>query len=298
MKKKIIFLFGFLSLLGVGYLWVIQKGKCLFYSQGKCYTCQEEADFLVGLPENCSLCANRFTQYTEYDSLGLWTCSTHKDEITLPLSIQNKNCPKEAPLKDILGHCYPCATQQPVRLHHSKENVCLGKRYLTEFRLSEKSHKCPPVRKIQNPEICLTCQGFWHQEKCIPTQQDKLPFCQTNTDCAPEEYCYPFRYQVQNHTGICRPHTNTKWLFSDTEGYNTSSAHLFCERQGAHLADLHTIRTQQAEILKQAPHSKIWVHFEEGTLYLDSIKEKYPITNEALENNMDGDNFYVLCQKD
>lgn len=284
----------------LGFFLIMKKEPCLFYYRGKCYTCADKNNFWVGLPENCTLCPYRSAQYNDSHSVVRWAClGQQKEKQEIPF--QNRvpsSCPPKVPLQDILGHCYPCSTTQPVRLENPRKNVCQGKRYLTKFRLSEKSHLCPPLHKIKNPEICFSCRGTWIQEKCLSFSNETPLYCTENTDCPSNEYCYPFRYQYHGKTGVCCPQTFQKWICSDTDGYTPQTARLFCERQGAHLADLNSIMAQKTDILKTCPHEKIWIFFKEGSLFLGSIKDNYPITNEALSANEGGDNFYALCQKD
>ena len=145
MKKALPFLITLLS--GAAFFIPHQKSEnsCLFYFQNKCYTCDEEDVFFVGLPENCRLCSNKKEKYIESDNKTFWGClpetfDEENNEIThLPQLDNQSDCPKNYPLKDILGHCYTCQTEQAVQIDGFDYSGCQGKRYLTKFRNSSKS---------------------------------------------------------------------------------------------------------------------------------------------------------------
>lgn len=302
MKKYIALLVSFLILLSGVFLWFQHQDNRLFYFQGKYYTCDEPTEFWVGLPENCTLCPNRYAQYYGDDLFPIWACLPYvpEEEVVPNLpepDFQPKStCPKERPLRDILGHCYPCNTHQPVRLLNNNDTTCSGKRYLTEHRLSEKSRKCPAKKDITDPEVCQDCHGFWYDESCHLFKGKESRYCQTNQECSPNEYCYPFRYQHQNQTGICRPLSQKRWICSATDGYNNASAHLFCERQNAHIPDLNTFQAQKEEALSACPDTDVWVFFDEGSLYLKSLSMEFLFTREGMSKDYGGDKFYALCQ--
>ena len=292
----------FITVIGAGLgvcLWrTLHSNHCLFTFQDHCYTCNEYEPYFVGLPENCTICANKQTKYYDWEGKSIWAClnaqSSEDKEIFYTESINNIPCPKDYPLRDILGHCYSCNTIEPVQIQDSK-NICQGKRYLTRYRNSEKSNFCPPINQIQNPYICLACQGQWQNEKCVKFSLNSALFCQKNSDCPPNQWCYPCYYPVRSQIGICRPLKTQKWICSDMEGYTYDSAKNFCARQNAILPSFEDLENEAEEALSACPQTNIWVIFDEGNLYLDSLKTPFPITKEKESIELGGDNTYALC---
>ncbi len=286
--------------------WIIFKNHnpCLFIEKGRCYTCKTPTEFWVGLPENCQLCPNRYAQYVGDDLFPIWDClpfvPTEETQPSIPMPSLNAShpCPKEKPLKDVVGHCYSCGTKQPVRVFDSHDSVCMGKRYLTEHRLSEKSNLCPDKKDIHNPEVCLNCQGYWYNDSCHIFKGTPTPFCRENSDCPADEWCFPFRYPYHDKIGVCRPHNTQNWICSDTDGYNMASAKLFCERQGSHIPNLETLTQYKEIVLNVCPNQDIWIFYEDSTLYLKSLSMPFLFTREGMNTDYGGDKFHALCQKD
>lgn len=289
--------------IGVGLgisLWpLLSQNDCLFTFQGHCYTCDDQETFFVGLPENCAVCPNRHTQYINWDGKSIWACLkspiAEDDEIEFQESVPDTSCPKEKPLQDILGHCYDCHSPEPVQISDSKENICIGKRYLTRYRNSEKSHPCPPTSHIQDPYICVACHGQWQNEKCIPVSLKPMDFCQKNSDCSQNQWCYPFGHKIYSKSGICRPLVQQKWICSNFEGYTYESAQIFCARQNAHLPTFKELEAEKELALLACSNTNIWTIFDEGSIYLDSLKSSFPITKEKETFELGGDNTYALC---
>ena len=287
--------------IGIYFGYLIHQDECLFTYQNRCYTCQDENVFFVGTPENCTICSQRQAQYTDWDGKSIWAClntSNLEDEnIEFPEKIFDIPCPKAKPLRDILGHCYDCNTKEPVQILNNGKNICPGKRYLTRYRKSEKSNLCPSIHQIKNPYVCTACHGKWQNEKCTLISFTTPNFCQKNSDCKTEQWCYPFPYSVYSKSGICRPIDKSKWISSGIEGYTYESAEIFCTKQNAHLPSFSELEKEKDLVLSNFPNTNIWAIFDEGSIYLDSLKKHFPITKEKDSIELGGDNTYALCIK-
>ena len=298
MKKALPFVLTLLA--GIVFFTVSKtNNSCLFYHQNKCYNHDEKDIFFVGLPENCQVFKNKNSQYLEWGDLSIWAClpdNMGEEDIAPPVPQKNSFCPKGYPLMDIVGNCYSCQTKQAVQLGSFDYSVCLGKRYLTKFRNSSKSNLCPDLNQIKDPEICLACHGKWLDEKCVDFSLSEQNFCQKNSDCPTNHYCHPFIYSIYNKYGICRPVINQKWFCSQNEGFSFNDASIFCQRQNAHIPTLAEIESEKNEVLKTCLNNKIWVHFDEGMLYLDTLNSDI-ITQEKISTFSGGDNSYALCRQ-
>ena len=122
-----------------------------------------------------------------------------------------------------------------------------------------------------------------------------MNFCQKNSDCPYSQWCYPFQYPVYSKSGICRPPPQQKLICSDLEGYTYESAETFCARQNAHLPSFTELENEKEMILSVCPTTNIWVIFDEGSIYLDSLKTPFAITKEKESFELGGDNTHALC---
>ena len=105
-----------------------------------------------------------------------------------------------------------------------------------------------------------------------------------------------FLLTIYNKNGICRPVINQKWFCSQNEGFSFNDASIFCQRQNAHIPTLAEIESEKNEVLKTCLNNKIWVHFDEGMLYLDTLNSDI-ITQEKISTFSGGDNSYALCRQ-
>lgn len=299
MKKALPFILTLMA--GIGFFITSKQTNtsCLFYHQNKCYRENEKDIFFVGLPENCQVFKNKKVQYLEWGDLSIWACLAEnqtEEAIETPTPVKNSLCPKDYPLMDVLGHCYSCNTEKAVQVAGFDYSVCQGKRYLTKFRNSSKSNLCPDLNQIKDPEICWACHGKWVDEKCTTFSLIHENFCNKNSDCPSNQYCYPFQYKTHHQVGICRPVTNQKWFLSTKDGYTFEDASVFCQRQNAHVPTLVELENEKDEILNTIPDTKKWIHFDEGMLYLDTLKSDI-ITQEKISTVSGGDNSYALCHQ-
>lgn len=285
--------------LGIALWQLSSQDNCLFTFQDHCYTCDDTERFFVGLPENCTVCPNRQAKYTNWEGKSIWACLKtsvlQDEEIEFQESISETACPPQKNLQDILEHCYDCHNPEPIQLSDGKKNICPGKRYLTRYRNSEKSHLCPPVSQIHDPYICVACHGQWQNEKCGSVSLTPMDFCQKNSDCPQSQWCYPFMHKLFSKSGICRPLLKQKWICSNIEGYTYETAQVFCARQNAHLPTFLELEKEKETALSTCPNTNVWVIFDEGSLYLDSLKTPFPITKEKETLELGGDNTYALC---
>ncbi len=291
--------FSIAIILGMGtWSWhSVDEKNCLFLYQTHCYTCDEEDIFFVGTPENCAVCPHRISHYVDWDGKSIWGCTKNiEKDFELP-QVSTNVCPRNYPLKDILGHCYKCTASDAVQINNNTEMTCQGKRYITNYRNSKKSILCPDLKQIQDPYICISCQGKWQNEECNSISFTPMNFCQKNLDCKPTQWCYPFPYSVYSKSGICRPITPNKWIFSDLDGYTFATAETFCMRQDAHIPSIEELENNAELLLSIIPKTKIWIIFDEGSLYLDSLKTPFPITREKEFLESGGDNTHALCVK-
>jgi hypothetical protein len=56
------------------------------------------------------------------------------------------------------------------------------------------------------------------------------------------------------------------------------------------------VKNGKDEILNTIPDTKKWIHFDEGMLYLDTLKSDI-ITQEKISTVSSGDNSYALCRQ-
>ena len=274
----------------------ISRKDCLFYIHDYCYTCDEKEIFFVGLPENCTVCPNKQARYVNWNGKSIWACSSDiTDEEIEFQDLQNPPCPKERSLRDILGHCYTCDTPESVQIAETDGNNCSGKRYLTRYRNSKKSNLCPSFKQIQDPYVCVSCQGQWQNEECTVFSWKAMNFCKKNSDCPDNQWCYPFTETLYSKQGICRPNIRQKWICSVSEGYTRETAWNFCARQEAKIPSFNELENDKEMVLSACSKNNVWVLFDEGTLYLDSLKTPFVITKEKDPFETGGDNTHALC---
>lgn len=108
---------------------------------------------------------------------------------------------------------------------------------------------------------------------------------------------YPFPYPVYSKSGICRPINKSKWISSGIEGYTYESAEIFCIRQNAYLPSFSDLEKEKDLVLSTFSNTNIWAIFDEGSIYLNSLKTVFPITKEKDSIELGGDNTYALCIK-
>jgi len=282
---------------------VIFYKKCDFYRNGQCITCDLDQDFPVGYKENCSKCEHKKAQYVEGGLIASWLCISDQhqtDEENLEDIVIEKDttpCPSSKPLKDIVGNCYACETPDPVRiLHVSKTTPCQKTRYLLPDDLALKSLKCPLFQDIHDPEVCFSCHGIWQGDFC--TNVGQTTFCQSNEDCPQNQWCFPFRIN-QQHKGICTKIPETKWICSQTDGYDLKTTQEFCARQNAHIPTLEEIEHVDENLTELCPTLDMWTFFApDGAVWLESFAQEFLFTREGETEKLGGHHFYALCHKD
>lgn len=262
--------------------------------------CAEDV-FFVTLPENCQLCPHKKAKYIDWYGKSIWACIPsfleNEEEISFILpDFKEKNCSGNNPLKDILGNCHSCDTPYSFQIDENNIHLCQGKRFLTEYRRTFKSQVCLQLSQIQNPEICLNCRGKWIDEKCVRWTLKEMNLCKKNADCPKEQWCQPI-YHTEKYQGICRLISDQNWICSDLEGYNADMASIFCERQNAHIPTELELNREKEAVLSSCSRTNIWAIFDEGRIYLDSMKSPFIITDERNSILSGGDNTYALCRK-
>lgn len=305
MKKilmRICFVFVPLLIAGT-YVWLnFQKeAPCDFFRDEQCLLCDSNEVIPVGYKENCLRCRNRSAYYVADGLIPAWLCVlTQKDEPEVLPELQRSRtlCPSNRPLKDVVGNCYACDTDEFVRVGQGMEEVCGFQRYLLPDGWFEKSLKCPNLMKIKNAEICVACGGVVNGELCQKEGTNR--FCVTNKECDENEWCYPFQIQKSDgKMGVCVASSVTKWICSETDGYNLKQAQLFCERQGAHLPTLEEIEMADENLEELCPTLDMWTFFEpDGVVWLQSFAQEFLFTREGESENLGGHQFYALCHKD
>ncbi len=288
----------FLSLLFMYHLHTMPK--CDFFRGKTCITCAFEQEFPVGYKENCNKCPNKTAYYLEGGLTHAWLCLPKEKPLAEEALIERNNtpCPRSAPLKDAVGNCYACNSEEPVRLlsDTSKHFPCQNKRYLLPDQPTFKSLKCPVLANIQDPEVCIACQGIWQENHC--TKTGKNAFCKNNDDCPQDQWCFPFRISGK-HSGICTHHPLTRWICSQTDGYDLESAKHFCARQNAHIPTLDEIATADEDLSQLCPTLDMWTFFApDGVVWLESFTQEFLFTREGESDKLGGHQFYALCHKD
>ncbi len=277
-----------------------QRAKCLFYRDGECITCENENVWPVGYKENC-VCKNRQSFYVEEGLFPAWQCmienKNNKEELPEipPISISRKRCPKHHPLRDILGNCYSCGVQQPVRIaHREKGSVCGLKRYILRDQLVDKSMLCPTLSDIQDPFVCVMCGGIVEDGKCLSEGQNH--FCHKNEDCTKDEWCFPL---YVGEKGVCTKHTEHRWFCSQTDGYVLETTKDICHRQGMHIPTLDEIEQADEDLSQICPTLDMWTFFfPDGVVWLQSFIEEFLFTREGESDKLGGHTFHALCHKD
>ena len=274
-----------------------QRAKCLFYREGKCITCDSKDAWPVGYKENC-ICENRTPYYVSEGLFPAWQCLLEKTEDELPsVSISNINCPEHHPLKDILGNCYACDVEQPIKIAHaSKGSVCDVGRYIVPDSLVDTSMKCPSLSDIEDPYVCVSCGGVVWDGKCF--NEGENHFCRTNEDCPVNEWCFPF-YPVNEKTGVCAKRLGHAWFCSGTDGYDLNTTQEICVRQGMHIPTLDEIEQADEDLSLLCPSLDMWVFFApDGVVWLESFVQEFLFTREGESDKLGGHSFHALCHKD
>ena len=281
--------------------WIqVERAKCLFYRQGQCVTCEDAQMWPVGYRENCA-CKNRKAYYIDEGFFPAWQCLVDENQEEMlelpPISLSTQACPPHHPLKDILGNCYACDTQQPVRISHVERGAMCGQsRYNLPDQLVIKSMKCPALSDIQDPEACVACGGIVWDGKCF--NEGANHFCTQNEDCRVDEWCFPLR-QIKGQKGVCAKRLTNKWLCSGTDGYDLESVRAFCAGQNAHIPTLEEIENADEDLSALCPTLDMWTFFElDGAVWLDSFTQEFLFTREGESQKLGGHTFHALCHKD
>lgn len=273
--------------------------QCLFYRAGQCITCDTEQDFPAGYKENCENCINKKAHYVEGGIVSAWLCLTNEQEPEIEpiLKRDTTPCPDFMPLKDIVGNCYSCDTKEPVRLIPSQKHFpCQENRYILPDDLTLKSLICPTLEDIHDPEVCISCHGVWQGESC--TNKGKNIFCETNEDCPQNQWCFPFKIE-RSQKGICSNLPETKWICSQTDGYDLQTTQAFCAGQKAHIPTLEEIGQANENLAELCPTLDMWTFFApDGVVWLESFTQEFLFTREGESEKLGGHSFYALCHKD
>ena len=307
MKKRLVWIIGGIILIAFISFEVFQirsffRQRCPFYRQGKCIACSDSVDIPVGLKENCNRCPTRTAVYIGDGTVPAWICQS-VDAYTRISGSEMKSvdmpsmpCPDDRPLKDLVGNCYACNTQEPVRVAHwSRAKMCLGKRYFTPHILSEKSVLCPQLSSVSNPEMCDMCGGGWIQDHCAAGQTSR--YCVTNSECQENEWCYPFMIEREQKTGICaKRDLNKKWSCSTTDGYSRSAAERFCAQQGGRIPSLDDLTHDKQGAMAACPHNDMWTFFDnDGAMYMAYLDKEFVITRDGEVGDYGQADFFALC---
>ena len=276
---------------------------CAFYREGKCLSCDETEAIPVGYKENCDQCPNRVAIYVAEGFVSAWQCVLSENGTSemlgtsMPVEISQKKCPQERPLQDIVGNCYSCESEEPVRIGYwKKERLCGTRRYFVPDDLVDKSEKCPEREEILDAEMCFHCGGIPNENGCDVDGFAKT--CTKNDDCASEAWCYPLKMTVSSESGFCTPKTREQWICSETDGYTQKTAKEFCERQGAHLPSLQEIEEDKEKALVACPTNDMWTFFSpDGAVWLESFDLAFLFTREGETDKIGGHSFYALCHK-
>ena len=273
--------------------------ECDFYRNGECISCITNQDFPVGYKENCEKCEHKKAYYVEGGLVSAWLCldETKEPPVTPDFEKDITPCPSSRPLKDIVGNCYSCNTEEPVHLLHAGKSLpCQDTRYILPDNLTLKSLKCPILEGIHDPEVCLSCHGIWSGQFCTNTGKNNL--CKTNQDCPLNQWCFPLKIEVSEQ-GICTGQPETKWICSQTDGYDLAATQAFCTRQGAHIPTLEEIEHADENLTELCPTLDMWTFFApDGAVWLESLTQEFLFTREGETDNLGGHHFYALCHKD
>ena len=274
--------------------------QCDFFRAGQCLICAFDQAFPVGYKENCEKCSDRTAYYIEGGIIPAWLCAPQNTEISEDVIIERNNtrCPKSRLLKDLVGNCYSCDTEEIVRLlpSISKNLPCQNERYLLPDSLTLKSLKCPLLENINDPEVCVSCNGIWNGDFC--THLGENTFCHDNNDCPKDQWCFPFKI---NHKldGVCTNLSKTKWFCSKTDGYDLETTELLCARQGMHIPTLEEIEQADEDLNLLCPTLDMWTFFSpDGVVWLESFVQEFLFTREGESEKLGGHTFYALCHKD
>ena len=303
--KKWIFLIFFAALLlscWGSYLFLRQEksAKCDFFRDGQCLMCETQIPILVGYKENCEKCPNRVATYIEDGVVPSWLCQIQSEEqngVPHPplLKRGSTKCPKQRPLKDAVGNCHACDTEDILRVAEGASKVC-AHRYILPDGFLEKSIKCPDLMLITDPEVCVMCGGIMNGTMC--EHEGKNHFCKDNTNCDANEWCYPFKHK-EKRQGVCIARPQTKWFCSQTDGYNLETAKKFCARLGSHIPSLEEIEFADEDLSALCPTLDMWTFFsDDGVVWLQSFTQEFLFTREGESEKLGGHQFYALCHKD
>lgn len=277
-----------------------ERAKCFLFRYGECVKCDDVRIIPVGYRENCVVCRNREAYYVDEGLFPAWQCTKEKidGEVELPVvSLSTNPCPKHHPLKDILGNCYACDTDVPVRIaHKGKGAVCDKIRYSLPDQMVEKSVKCPELSAIIDPEVCLACGGNFDVTGCSLKATNH--FCTTRADCTENEWCYPLRY-IKEGEGICVSRPTGKWFCSGTDGYDLESTQKICDRLGMKIPTLEAIEHAEEDLSQLCPTLDMWTFFaQDGAVWLKSFADEFLFTREGESDKLGGHAFYALCHKE
>ena len=284
----------------LSFKYIRAQKPCDFFRNNQCLLCAEETDFPTGYKENCEKCPNRKAYYIEGGLIPAWSCilETAQPNLEKPIEKSVTPCPKSRPLKDIVGNCHTCATDEPVHLFLTfNQNIpCHGSRYLLPDNLTLSSLKCPLLENITDPEACLACQGFWQHNTCLSIGENI--FCQDNDTCPEGQWCFPLKANSE-HKGLCVDKAQTNWICSQTDGYDLETAKTFCTRQNAHIPTLEEIEQANEDLSVLCPALDVWTFFSpDGAVWLESFALEFIFTREGESQKLGGRSFYALCHQD
>lgn len=272
--------------------------ECDFFRNGQCVTCATNEDFPVGYRENCSRCPNKKAHYIEGGLVEAWLCSPDSTELEGEIVLEKDNtpCATKKEFKDIVGNCCSCDTEEPVRLMASGVLPCQQQRYFLPDNLALKSLKCPTIQGIHDPEVCFSCRGIWNGDEC--TNMGQNLFCEKNSDCPAGQWCFPFKRDMLQK-GLCTKRSDTKWICSQTDGYDLKTAQDFCWRQNAHIPTLDEIAQVDEDLSELCPTLDMWTFFApDGVVWMESFTQEFLFTREGETERLGGHQFYALCHKD
>ncbi len=278
----------------------LMRQRCPFFKDNICFSCDTPEAIAVGYKEQCALCANRTAYYMDEGALPAWQCLITPSEEQAPkippVGRSKTPCPKDKPLKDILGNCHGCDADIPMRLSCKKAaEICQQKRYTLPDGVMFKSLHCPEPERIQNAETCVACGGVVNGGKCQKEGENR--FCAHAQECAENEVCVPF-LNKELGAGVCALKPATNWICSATDGYDLASAEAYCAAFDAHIPTLEEIAQADENLAVLCPTLDMWTFFApDGVVWLDSFTQEFLFTREGESSALSGHQFYALCHK-